>query len=316
MAVDVQRISANTLSVGGSPEELGVMINAISVDVEEYFHPEEVRSVVAESMWSAFPSRISDQVDRVLDLLDKHDVKATFFVLGWVARNKPRVIRRIAQRGHEIGCHSFSHRMVYQLTPRQFREDTNRALSAIEDACGAKVTAYRAPSYSITNDCIWALEVLVEAGFTNDSSIYPIRHDRYGIPGFHRHAAVLDTPAGAIQEIPIATVEVGDIAVTPIGGGGYLRLLPYRYTAAGIRRVNRSEQRPVCLYFHPWELDPEQPRLADGFVSRLRTYSGLETMERKIDRLLGEFEFSTLSSVFPLPESVLNGARVPLNYAS
>lgn len=291
------------------------MRNAITIDVEEYFHPEEVRSSVVESMWTVFPSRIGDQVDRVLDLLDKHNVKATFFVLGWVARNKPAVIRRIASRGHEIGCHSFSHRMVNQLTPRQFREDTARALVAIEDACGARVTSYRAPSYSITNECIWALEVLVEAGFTHDSSIYPICHDRYGIPGFHRHATVMETPSGPIHEVPIATVQIGQIAVTPIGGGGYLRLLPYRYTSAGIRKVNAEERRPVCIYFHPWELDPNQPRLAGGLVSWLRTYTGLCSMETKIERMLQEFDFGPLTDVFPVPSGHV-AAAVPVKCAS
>jgi polysaccharide deacetylase family protein (PEP-CTERM system associated) len=284
------------------------VVNSITVDVEEYFHPEEVRSSVAESDWTTLPSRVESQVSRVLDLFDRNGgVKATFFVLGWVAEHHPRLLRNIVRRGHEIGCHSYAHKMVYTMTKGEFRQDTIRAVAAIEDACGVSPLSYRAPSYSITAGSRWALEVLVECGFTHDSSIYPISHDRYGIPGFYRHAATIDTPAGSIQEVPVGTVKVGEIAVTPIGGGGYLRLLPYRYTAAGIRLVNETEQQPVCLYFHPWELDPEQPRLATGRIARMRTYHGLDTMEHKIERLLNEFEFSTLSAVHRVPQYTLKG---------
>ncbi len=277
------------------------VINSMTVDVEEYFHPEEVRRSVPVSRWSTLPSRVGTQVDRVLDLFENNGVTATFFVLGWVAERHPRLVRRIAARGHEIACHSYAHRLVYDLSPSEFRQDTERAVSAIEDACGVTPVSYRAPSYSITAKSQWALEILVELGFTHDSSIYPIAHDRYGIPGFYRHAAIFETPSGPIQEVPAATVRVGNIAVTPIGGGGYLRLLPYCYTAAGIRRVNRQENKPVCIYLHPWELDVDQPRLASGLVSRLRTYHGLASMAGKVDRLLKDFQFSTLTGVFPSP---------------
>jgi polysaccharide deacetylase family protein (PEP-CTERM system associated) len=273
------------------------MVNALTVDVEDYFHPAEVHA--DPDSWLSLPARVGDQTDRILDLFDKHGIKATFFILGWVARYRPETIRRIAARGHEIACHSFSHQLVYAMTPAAFREDTRRAVTAIEDACGISPTAYRAPSYSITHKSLWALEILVECGFTRDSSIYPIRHDRYGIPGFSRHALVLNTANGPIQEIPIGTVLLRGGTVAPIGGGGYMRLLPYRYTAAGIRRVNREESQPVCVYFHPWEIDPEQPRIARHTVSRLRTYSGLRSMHAKLDRLLSEFRFSTLSAAYP-----------------
>jgi polysaccharide deacetylase family protein (PEP-CTERM system associated) len=275
-----------------------LMINALTVDVEEYFHPSEVHVNVANTAWRSLPSRAEPQVDRILDLFAQHRVSATFFILGWVAEHRPAVVRKIAAHGHEIACHSYGHQLVYSMTPAQFREDTRRAVKAIESACGITPRAYRAPSYSITNASLWALEILVECGFTCDSSIYPIHHDRYGIPGFSRHATVYYTPSGPIQEIPIATVKLARNAVAPIGGGGYLRLLPYRYTAAGIRRVNRQEAKPVCIYFHPWEIDPLQPKLACGLVSRLRTYAGVKGMYGKINRLLDEFAFSTLTSVF------------------
>ena len=274
------------------------MQNALTVDVEEYFHPSEVQAYVSQEQWAGFPSRVEEQVRQVLELLERNSVKATFFVLGWVAERRPLTIRSIAAAGHEIGCHSYAHQLVYSLSPAEFRRDTERAVKAIEDSSGVTPRLYRAPSYSITRESLWALEVLVECGFTRDSSIYPISHDRYGIPGSGRHAYVIDTPAGPIQELPIATVKLSADHVAPIGGGGYLRLLPYRYTAAGIRRVNREEGRPACLYFHPWEIDAGQPRLARGLIAQLRTYSGIRGMELKLSRLLTDFDFSTVTAVY------------------
>ncbi len=279
------------------------MINALTIDVEEYFHPTEVQLSTGPSDWDALPSRVELQVDRVLRLLDRHSVPATFFVLGWVAERHPRMVRKIAAAGHEIGCHSYAHQLVNRMTPEQFRRDTDRAVTRIAEACGVQPRSYRAPSYSITQSSLWALEILVESGFQYDSSIYPIQHDRYGIPGFGRHAQRMETPAGPILEIPIATARLGNGYVAPVGGGGYLRLLPARYTAAGIRSINRVDMRPACIYFHPWELDPGQPRLARGMVSRWRTYTGIGTMERKLERLLTEFRFSTLSTAYPLRAS-------------
>jgi polysaccharide deacetylase family protein (PEP-CTERM system associated) len=274
-------------------------LNVLSIDVEEYFHPTEVQAYIGESQWGELPSRIGREVQLVLDLLERKWVKATFFILGWVAERHPNLIRDIVGRGHEIACHSYSHRLVYDLTPAQFRDDTMRAVAAIADCCGVRPRAYRAPSYSITRRSFWALETLIECGFTHDSSIYPISHDRYGIAGFERHAHVLHTPSGPIQEVPIATVKLTGGRIAPIGGGGYLRMLPYRYTAAGIRRVNRLEQQPACIYFHPWELDPEQPRMAMGRVARMRTYTGLDGMRGKLERLVQEFEFAPLTAVHP-----------------
>ncbi len=274
------------------------MINALSVDLEEYFHPSELPSSREPESWESLPARVPQQTGRILDLLAHQQTKATFFVLGWVAERHPAVIRRIAEAGHEIGCHSYAHQLVYGLSRQEFRKDTLRAVRAIEDACGVRARIFRAPSWSITVQSLWALEVLVECGFTHDSSIYPIPHDRCGIPGFGRHAQTLDTPAGTIYEIPVATARVSRGRVAPVGGGAYLRLLPYRYLAAGIRRINAEESQPACIYFHPWELDPDLPCMAKGLVSRLRTYGGLSHMEAKVDRLLQEFRFSSLLSVY------------------
>lgn len=269
--------------------------NCLTIDVEEYFHPTEVQNSVPQARWSALLSRVEPQTDDVLVLLEDAGVRATFFVLGWVAEHHPALLRRIVSAGHEIGCHSYAHQLVYRLGPAAFREDTRRAVATIADACGATPRVYRAPSYSITLESLWALEILIECGFTDDSSIYPISHDRYGIKGFNRHPHLIQTPSGAIREFPIATVRLKNGRVAPIGGGGYLRLLPYRYAAAGIRRVNQTEGAPVCIYFHPWELDPTQPRLALGRIARLRTYTGLAGMRDKIGRLLSEFHFGPLA---------------------
>ncbi len=268
-------------------------------DGRAFFHPAEVQRSVPVDSWPSLPSRVEAQTDCILELLHRHSVSATFFILGWVAEHRPAVVRMIAGAGHEIGCHSYAHQLIYNLTQAQFREDTLRAVAAIENAAGVTPRAYRAPSYSVTVRSMWALEILVECGFEHDSSIFPISHDRYGIPGFGRHPQILETPSGPILEVPVATTVLGSKVIVPIGGGGYLRLLPYRYTAAGLRRANGLERRPVCLYFHPWEIDPAQPRLAKGIIAGLRTYAGMCGMAKKLDRLLSEFRFSTLTAVYP-----------------
>src|SRR5690242_14525117 len=175
------------------------MLNALTVDVEEYFHPTEVQASVDASQWAHLPSRVGEQVSRILDLFESHQTKATFFILGWIAQRHPAVVRSIMSAGHEIGCHSHLHRLVYSLTPNEFRRDTRQAVAAIEDACGVTPLAYRAPSYSITSESLCALDILAEEGFTQDSSIYPIAHDRYGIPGANRHAHLVQTRSGPIQ---------------------------------------------------------------------------------------------------------------------
>jgi polysaccharide deacetylase family protein (PEP-CTERM system associated) len=272
------------------------MRNALSVDVEEYFHPTEVYA--SRAQWEKLPSRVEYQTSKILDLFERKGVKATFFILGWIAEKHPQVVRSICSAGHEIGCHSYAHQLVYRQTPDEFRRDTERAVDRIVSACGVRPRVYRAPSYSIIEESFWALQILVECGFTHDSSIYPIAHDRYGVPGFSREVQRIDTPSGPILEIPVGTVKLSNNRVAPIGGGGYLRLLPYAYTSAGIRVVNRKEGMPACMYFHPWEIDPDQPRLASGPVSRLRTYLGLKGMYRKLERLLTDFEFSTIGDVY------------------
>ena len=275
------------------------MLNALTIDVEEYFHPTEVQRRLDPSRWETLSSRVCQQTSRVLELLEQRQVKATFFILGWVAERQPGLVRSIARAGHEIGCHSYAHQLVFDLTPAEFRRDTMRAVKAIEDACSVTPKVYRAPSFSITRQSWWALEILAECGFTQDSSIYPIHHDRYGVPKFYRHAQLLETPSGPLHEVPIATVQLANGRIAPIGGGAYLRLLPYRYISAGIRRVNQQEGQATCIYFHPWELDPSQPHLANGLISRLRTYAGMSGMFRKLERLVSDFSFTTLQRLYP-----------------
>jgi len=286
------------------------MINVFSVDLEDYFHPTEVHYRPEE--WGRLAPRIDIGTNFLLDLLAEHNARATFFVLGWVAENHPGLVRRIAEAGHEIGCHSFRHRLVFDLTPSEFREDTRGAIRSIQDACGVRPRIYRAPSYSIVTRSLWALDVLAELGFTHDSSIYPIVHDRYGIPGFPRHAHTIETTSGPIIEVPIATALLSASHVTPVGGGAYLRLFRYRYTAAGLRKINNIEGQPACVYVHPWEVDPGQPRITKGFVSGLRTYTGLAGMPSKLERLFRDFQFSTMSEVYsqPVPSSIPAFAQV------
>lgn len=274
------------------------MRNALTVDVEDYFHPTEIQRRIGPSEWRGLPSRVERATAEVLALLDSRQVRATFFILGWVAERFPGLARTIATAGHEIACHSYAHQLVFELSPEAFRADTERAKQAIEDACGVSPRAYRAPSYSITRNCMWALDILGELGFTIDSSIYPIHHDRYGIPGFSRHAVTLETASGRLLEIPPATVQLSPSRIAPVGGGGYLRLLPLRYTAAGIRRINAEERQPACIYFHPWEIDTGQPKLASGWIARARTYAGVPGMRRKLLGLMDQFEFSTISTVY------------------
>ncbi|GIU74162.1 MAG: polysaccharide deacetylase [Bryobacteraceae bacterium] len=275
------------------------MTNILTIDVEDYFHPTEVQRTVDPARWDSFPSRVEEATAIVLDLLDAAGVRATFFILGWVAARRPALVRRIAEAGHELGCHSFAHALVFSLTPQQFRRDTEMAVDAIAQAAGIRPRAYRAPSFSITARSFWALEVLAECGIQTDSSIYPVRHDRYGVPDHPFFPHRLQTPSGTILEVPPAAVPLHAGRNAPAGGGAYLRLLPYSYVASSIRLLNHVHRAPACLYLHPWEFDTAQPRLASGLLARLRTYLGLRTMGPKLARLMSEFPFGPLGEVCP-----------------
>ncbi len=281
------------------------MRNALTIDLEDYFHVSAYAGRVRRDDWDTYPSRVAQNTDRLLELLEQHKCKATFFVLGWVAEKKPEVVARVAAAGHEIACHSLWHRRIFDLTPEEFREDTRRAKAVIEDVTGKQVVGYRAPSFSVTPESAWALDILVEEGFQYDSSIFPVRHPSYGIPDAPRTPYWINTASGRILEFPMPTLAVGSKR-SPIGGGAYLRLLPYRYTLWSIRHLNQKEKSPVCVYIHPWELDPDQPRMGGNLSARARHYFGLRGTAKKLEKLLRDVEFCPLGSLIdelPLRES-------------
>jgi polysaccharide deacetylase family protein (PEP-CTERM system associated) len=273
------------------------MRNAMTIDLEEYFHVEAVRGLIGMAEWSRLPSRVVDTTVRLLDLLEARGVTATFFVVGWVAERHTALIRDVHARGHELGCHGYTHRPIYAMTPAEFRDDLRQARRAIEDAAGAGVAGYRAPTCSVVPQTLWALDILAEEGFRYDSSIFPIHHDRYGIPDAPRFPHRIRLAGGAeMVEFPMSTVRVGGQNL-PFAGGGYFRLAPYRLIRAGIRRVNQTDGRPVMVYVHPWEFDPEQPRLPLRGVARFRHYVGLTRTAAKLDRLLADFTFAPAATV-------------------
>jgi polysaccharide deacetylase family protein (PEP-CTERM system associated) len=265
--------------------------HVMSVDVEDYFMVEAFAGSVSRESWDRRPSRVVTNTRRVLDLFDKFNVKGTFFFVGWVAQKFPELVRDVYARGHELACHSFWHRTVYSLTPREFREDTRAAVRTIEDAAGAKIYGYRAPSWSITKECLWALDILAEEGFAYDSSIYPIHHDLYGVPGAQRFPYTHQLKGGqSLLEFPPTTVRLLGQNL-PAAGGGYLRILPLAYTRWVFREFEQKCREKVVVYFHPWELDPEQPRIRDKWKSRLRHYTNLQRMERRIESLMENYSF-------------------------
>ncbi len=279
------------------------MINALTIDVEDYFHVTAFERHIKPDEWDTYPLRVEGNTLRILDMLDEFALRATFFVLGWVAERLPSLVREIRRRGHEIACHGYGHQLIYRLSPKEFRKDVSKAKAILEDVCGERVYGYRAPSYSITNKSLWALGILVEEGFTYDSSIFPISHDIYGIPGGKRFPHEISTHAGKIQEFPISTFSLnfgGWKSHIPIAGGGYLRLFPVALVEQAIYSINNRERQPVIVYFHPWEIDPMQPRIRAGLKSRFRHYLNLHRMELKIRYLLSNIRFSPVRDVLKL----------------
>jgi len=273
------------------------VINALSVDLEESFQVSGFEKCILQRDWSALPSRIASNTERVLKLLERTNTRATFFIVGWIAEHHPQVVRWIAEAGHEVACHSYWHRLVYTMTPEEFRQDTIQARAAIESAAGTTVVGYRAPSYSIVRRNQWALDILLELGFGYDSSIFPVDHDRYGWRGMSRFAGpVRQSTTDTLWEFPPSTFPVLDRAV-PVAGGGYLRMLPYHYSKWALDHINQQEGRAGCIYFHPWELDPQQPRMPSSRASWWRHSWGISGMERKVQRLLEDFQFAPLGQV-------------------
>jgi polysaccharide deacetylase family protein (PEP-CTERM system associated) len=269
------------------------MKNVLTIDLEDYYH---ATAFSDSGPTASHLSRVEQNTDKILELLAKNGCLATFFTVGEVAERFPTLIQRIVRSGHELACHSHAHRLVFTLTREQFVEDTRRGKSAIENASGAEVLGYRAPSFSFTKETEWAFEVLAELGFSYDSSIYPIRHLAFKMQNAPRHPFIIKTRAGSILEFPMTTVEILG-ARAPMAGGAYFRLLPYWLTRWGIRYLNSFEGHAVCVYVHPWEFDPDQPRMKGRFTSRLRHYFGLRGAEEKFQRLFQDFEFQPLRAV-------------------
>jgi polysaccharide deacetylase family protein (PEP-CTERM system associated) len=272
------------------------IVNAMSVDVEDYFQVSAFDAVVSRADWPSLESRVVANTERLLDLFDRTSVRSTFFVLGWVAEHFPALVREIAARGHEIASHGYNHQLVYSISPAAFREDVRSSKRLLEDLSGGPVRGYRAPSYSIVEKSLWALDVLIEEGYEYDTSIFPIHHDRYGIANAERHGHVLKRAAGSLIEFPGSTVRLGGVNL-PIGGGGYFRLLPYGWTRWGIERVNAVERQPVVFYLHPWEVDPDQPRFPVGRATRIRHYTGLASTLARLTQLVTTFRFDSVAAV-------------------
>jgi polysaccharide deacetylase family protein (PEP-CTERM system associated) len=289
------------------------VVNAMTIDVEDYFHVSNFAHVVDRASWAARESRVEANTERLLAIFERAGVAGTFFVLAWVAERCPGLVRRIAGAGHEVASHGYAHRLIYDQTPDEFRDDVRRAKRLLEDTCGQRVDGYRAPSFSVTRQSLWALDVLIDEGYTYDSSVFPVHHDRYGIPDADRHAGVVERPGGTIVEVPASTVRMAGVN-WPVGGGGYFRLLPYGWTRWGIRRVNAHEGAPAVFCLHPWEVDPGQPRLPAPAIARFRHYRNLADTETRLERLLREFAFGTMRSLIasaPLPRLSL-GAAAPV----
>ena len=263
------------------------MRNALSVDVEEWFQVGAFERVIGRADWPGLESRVERNTDACLALFDRAGVKATFFTLGWVAARAPGLVRRIVGAGHEIASHGWDHSRVFTMTPAQFRDDLTRARRAIEDAAGVRVTGYRAPSFSIDARTPWAHAVLADAGYAYSSSVAPVVHDHYGWPQAPRFA-FRPLPDASLVELPVTTARLGGRTLAA-GGGGFFRLLPYGFSRWAIDQVN-GEGRPAVFYFHPWEIDPDQPRVARAPLrSKLRHYSRLAAMAGKLERLLRDF---------------------------
>jgi polysaccharide deacetylase family protein (PEP-CTERM system associated) len=269
------------------------IVNALSIDVEDYFHATALSGAIERSEWDSADSRVERNTRWLLESFSRRNIKATFFVLGWVAERFPHLVREIAEAGHEIGSHGYSHKLIYNQTPEEFREETLRSKQFLEDTIGAPVTGYRAASFSITPKSEWAIDILIEAGFEYDSSLYPISHDLYGDKKAPRHPFVRrGSNGGSIVELPLSTLKLLGQRI-PVGGGGYFRLFPYWFLRWALARVNRTEGQPFIFYLHPWEVDVDQPRMPVKGFSRFRHYNNLEKSEERLNRLLDDFQFST-----------------------
>ncbi len=270
---------------------------AMTVDVEDYFQVAAFADRVSRGDWDSFPCRIEQNLDRILAMFAEHHVAATFFTLGWIAERYPSAVRDIVESGHELASHGYEHVRVHAQQPDAFRNDIRRTKVILEDISGQRVKGYRAASFSIDEKCAWAFDILAEEGYEYSSSTYPIRHDHYGTPDGHRFA-YRPSEQHRLLEVPIATLNLFDRNF-PSGGGGYFRLLPYSFSRWALRRIIENDRKPVVFYFHPWEIDPEQPRFRGiSLRSRFRHYVNLSMMERRLRSVLSEFHWDKMDRVF------------------
>lgn len=270
--------------------------HAMTVDVEDYYHVAAFAKVINPSEWDQWPSRVEANTDKLLALFDDANIKITFFILGWVAERYPELVKRIQTQGHEIASHGYSHQLIYRQTPDAFRAETAKSKQILEELTQVPVLGYRAASYSITHQSLWALDILAELGFTWDSSIFPTRHDNYGIPGSPEEPYIITTTNGAkLTEFPLTTAKVLGQAI-PAAGGGYFRQYPYALSRWLFERASHKQTKPQIFYLHPWEIDPEQPRVPNAsWFSNFRHYTNLQRCLPRLERMLNDFQFGTIS---------------------
>ena len=273
------------------------IVNAMTVDVEDYFQVSAFEKHIARSEWDDLPHRVPDNTNRILDLFDQYQVKATFFTLGWIAERYPALIRRIVDEGHELASHGYQHIRVTEQTPEQFRADIRKNKQILENISGAEVIGYRAASYSIGANNLWALQILEDEGHRYSSSIYPVKHDLYGMPDAPRFVFQPEN-VRSLLEVPITTLKVLNKNM-PCGGGGFFRLYPYQFSKWAYQYINSVEKQSGIFYFHPWEIDPDQPRQQNlPLKSRFRHYLNLSRVEARLNRLLSDFAWDTMQNVF------------------
>lgn len=283
--------------------------NALTIDVEDYFQVSGFEHDIDRKDWGNFPCRVENNTRRILAILNNHDIRATFFVLGWIADRFPNLVKEIDAAGHEVGSHGYWHRLIYNQTAEEFRDDLCQSRDVLQNLIGKPVTSYRAPSFSITEQSVWALDILVEEGFTVDSSVFPIYHDRCGIATAPRHPYLHQGNGGELREFPASVARLGGMNF-PISGGGYFRFLPYQVTSTLLRQVNARRRQPFVFYIHPWEIDPEQPRLKVSTRSlRFRHYVNLSRTEARFERLLSQFSFGRLDDTLEQCDLVAGALR-------
>ena len=271
--------------------------NALTIDVEDYFQVSAFAPYIGRSAWETTPCRIERNIDRILELLNERGAKATFFTLGWLAQRYPRLVREVSEQGHEVASHGQAHLRASDQSPAEFDDDIRAAKKLLEDTTGIAVRGYRAPSFSIGRGNLWAFDRIAAAGYCYSSSVYPVQHDHYGMPNAPRFPYRV---SNGLLEIPVSTTRVFGRNL-PAGGGGYFRLAPYALSRWAIDRINRVDQRPAIFYFHPWEIDPQQPRIKGvGLKTRFRHYINLDRTDSRLRRLLGDFRWDRMDRVFDL----------------